>query len=106
MAPPQAVFITKLFHPNVHFKTGAICLDILKRESWVPAWGIASVCRALQALLSSPEADSPLNCDAGNMIRANDLRAYRSMAKMYAELYANKLDIKTRLSGNSPNTSN
>ena len=37
MEPPKIKFITKVFHPNVHFKDGTICLDILKRE-WSPAW--------------------------------------------------------------------
>ena len=42
-----------------------VCLDILK-TAWTPAWTLHSVCRAILALLSSPEADSPLNCDAGS----------------------------------------
>ena len=69
-------------------KTGEICLDILKKE-WSPAWSIQSACRAIMALLSEPAADSPLNCDAGNMIRANDDRAFRSVAKMYCIEFAN-----------------
>jgi len=35
LAPPKMTFVTKVFHPNVHFKTGDICLDILKKE-WSP----------------------------------------------------------------------
>jgi len=57
-------------------------LDILKKE-WSPAWGLLAACRAVLALLSDPDASSPLNCDAGNMIRGNDLLAYHSMAAMY-----------------------
>lgn len=87
ISPPKAYFKTRIFHPNVHFKTGEICLDILK-SSWSPAWGISSVARAILALLSCPEADSPLNCDAGNLIRAGDMRGYTSMARMYTRLYA------------------
>ena len=56
--------MTRIFHPNIHFKSGEVCLDILK-TAWTPAWTIQSVCRAIIALLSNPEADSPLNCDAG-----------------------------------------
>ncbi|CAM9868633.1 unnamed protein product [Chrysoparadoxa australica] len=82
MSPPIMKFVTKVFHPNVHFETGEICLDILKKE-WSPAWSIQASCRAIISLLADPAADSPLNCDAGNMIRANDMRAFNSMARMY-----------------------
>ena len=68
LSPPTIAFETKIFHPNVHFRTGDVCLDILKKE-WSPAWGLQAACRAVTALMSDPDADSPLNCDAGNMIR-------------------------------------
>lgn len=83
LAPPTITFVTKVFHPNVHFQTGEVCLDILKKE-WSPAWGVQAACRAVLALLSDPDADSPLNCDAGNMIRGGDLMAYNSTAKFYS----------------------
>ena len=74
-------------HPHPTNKTGEICLDILKKE-WSPAWSLQAACRAVTALLSAPDADSPLNCDAGNMVRAGDLQAYQSVARMYAAEYA------------------
>eukprot|EP00898_Chlorokybus_atmophyticus_P000565 jgi/Chlat1/1509/Chrsp12S02046 len=85
MVPPGAKFRTKIFHPNVHFKTGEICLDILK-SAWTPAWTLQSVCRAITALMGCPEPDSPLNCDCGNLLRAGDYRAYKSVARMYTQL--------------------
>jgi peroxin-4 len=54
----------------------------LKKE-WSPAWGLQAACRAVLALLSDPDADSPLNCDAGNMIRGGDMDAFYSTARMY-----------------------
>jgi peroxin-4 len=82
LAPPSIQFVTRVFHPNVHFRTGDICLDILKKE-WSPAWGVQAACRAILALLSDPDADSPLNCDAGNMVRGGDMFAYNTTARMY-----------------------
>lgn len=47
--------------------------------------GVQAACLAVISLLSDPAADSPLNCDAGNMIRAGDLLAYNTMAEMYTK---------------------
>ena len=87
LTPPKMKFLTRIFHPNVYYDTGEICLDILKKE-WSPAWSLQSASRAIMTLLAEPAADSPLNCDAGNMIRAGDMRAFRSMARMYCVEFA------------------
>eukprot|EP01120_Amphizonella_sp_Union-15-10_P017308 TRINITY_DN9581_c0_g1_i1.p1 TRINITY_DN9581_c0_g1~~TRINITY_DN9581_c0_g1_i1.p1 ORF type:complete len:171 (-),score=17.42 TRINITY_DN9581_c0_g1_i1:135-647(-) len=87
LASPMVTFSTKVFHPNVHFTTGEICLDLLK-SAWSAVYTLQSVCRSIISLLAHPEGDSPLNCDCGNLIRGGDLRGYRSMARMYTRLYA------------------
>ena len=71
-----------LSHHGLARQTGEICLDILK-EAWTPAWTLLSTCQAIVALLGHPAEDSPLNCDAGNLLRAGDRRGYNAMACMY-----------------------
>ncbi|ESL09258.1 ubiquitin-conjugating enzyme E2 [Trypanosoma rangeli SC58] len=83
MLPPTATFVTKVFHPNVNFDTGAVCLDILKSR-WSPAWTLNSVCRAILNLLAEPEPNNPYNCDAGNLLRGGDMEGYLSLVRMYA----------------------
>ena len=85
--PPPATFKTRIFHPNVHFKTGEVCMDILK-TAWTPAWTLLSVAQAVWSILAEPNADSPLNCDAGNLIRCNDHKGYYSIARMYTVEHA------------------
>lgn len=68
-------------------QTGEICLDILK-SAWSPAWTLQSTCQAILALMSDAAPDSPLNCDAGNLLRAGDVRGYDAVARMYTAEHA------------------
>ena len=95
LAAPNFRFVTTIFHPNVHRDTGEICIDILK-SAWSPAWTLQSTCRAIIVLLSHPEPDSPLNCDAGNLLRNGDMRGFRSVAKMYTQLHAMNKESSSR----------
>ena len=52
-------FLTKIYHPNVD-KLGRICLDILK-DKWSPALQIRTVLLSIQALMSAPNPDDPLD---------------------------------------------
>lgn len=88
---PSVTFLSPLFHPNISFKTGELCLDVLK-DSWSPAWTLQSVCRAVIVLLANPNAESPLNCDAGNLLRNGDIRGFRSMAYMYTQEYSSSTE--------------
>jgi len=97
MSPPKITFITKIFHPNINFDTGEVCLDILK-EQWTPAWTLESACLAILDIMNHPNPDSPLNCDAGNLMRAGDLMGYNQLAHMYTLEHAiNKKEYETKL---------
>ena len=93
LVPPRIAFLTKIFHPNIHYDTGEICLDVLKHD-WTPAWSLTSALRAIASILSEPNAESPLNCDAGNMIRAGDTLAFNTMARLYAKEFADEIPEK------------
>lgn len=49
---------------------------------------LQSMCQAILALMSDSAPDSPLNCDAGNLLRGGDVRGYNSLARMYTVEYA------------------
>ncbi|WFC97611.1 E2 ubiquitin-conjugating enzyme [Malassezia yamatoensis] len=86
--PPSMHFITRIFHPNVDWKSGEICLDVLQSQ-WTPAWTLQSACTAILALLDVPEPDSPLNVDAANLARCDSV-AYRGLCQLYTQLYASE----------------
>lgn len=85
ISPPEIIFKSKIFHPNIHSNTGEICLDILKSH-WTPAWSLSLACQALIVLLANPEPSSPLNCDAGNLLRCNDFRGFSSLSNVVTKL--------------------
>merc|ERR1712217_454416 len=59
MEPPKVRFLTKIYHPNID-KLGRICLDVLK-DKWSPALQIRTILLSIQALLSTPAPDDPLD---------------------------------------------
>jgi ubiquitin-conjugating enzyme E2 N len=87
MAPPKVRFLTKIYHPNVD-KLGRICLDILK-DKWSPALQILTVLLSIQALLSAPNPDDPLDNNVAEVWKSNEVEAIRR-AKEYTETYAMK----------------
>lgn len=93
VSPPKVRFLTKIFHPNINWETGEVCIDILKSE-WSPVWSLIKLGKAISHILVFPNAESPLNCDAGNMIRDGDELGFWSTAELCVENYAiNKIDL-------------
>jgi ubiquitin-conjugating enzyme E2 N len=87
MAPPKVRFLTKIYHPNID-RLGRICLDILKvcllfllspchrpQDKWSPALQIRTVLLSIQALLSAPNPDDPLDNNVAEQWKTQEQRA-------------------------------
>jgi len=85
MTPPKVRFMTKIYHPNVD-RLGRICLDILK-DKWSPALQIRTVLISIQALMSAPNPDDPLNNEAADHWKRNEKEAL-DMARQWNRQYA------------------
>ncbi|KAF2466068.1 ubiquitin-conjugating enzyme [Lindgomyces ingoldianus] len=84
LTPPAIKFITPICHPNVDFKTGEICLDLLK-SSWSPAYTITTTLTSIHQLLTSAEPDSPLNVDIAQLLRQGDYVGAEALIRFYSE---------------------
>ena len=95
LEPPRMKFVTDkskcvdemvrtyIPHCNVDMRTGEICLDILKNETWSPAWTLQTAVLAVVMLLDNQEPDSPLNVDMANLYRLDDQIAIKSIVDYY-----------------------
>ncbi|KAF2762733.1 UBC-like protein [Pseudovirgaria hyperparasitica] len=82
--PPEITFKTPICHPNVNFKTGEICLDLLK-TAWTPAYTISSTMTCIHQLLTDGAADSPLNMDIAMLIRQGDKAGAENLIRFYTQ---------------------
>ncbi|KAL9007406.1 MAG: hypothetical protein Q9173_007315, partial [Seirophora scorigena] len=88
LAPPTIAFATRIIHPNIAFRSGEICLDLLRSSQqptrergeggrgaaggWTPAYTVARSLEAVWLMLRYPEVDSPLNVDVAVLLRTGD----------------------------------
>lgn len=85
MAPPKVRFLTRIYHPNID-KIGRICLDILK-DKWSPALQVRTVLLSIQALLSAPNPDDPLDNAIAEHWKSNEAQAIAE-AKRWTRTHA------------------
>ncbi|KAE8682827.1 Ubiquitin-conjugating enzyme E2 T [Hibiscus syriacus] len=89
LQPPIVTFATPIYHPNID-NGGRICLDILNlppKGAWQPSLNISTVLTSIRLLLSEPNPDDGLMCEASREYKYNrqafDYKA-RSMTEKYA----------------------
>ncbi|XVE98183.1 hypothetical protein REPUB_Repub03eG0083800 [Reevesia pubescens] len=90
LQPPIVTFGTPIYHPNID-NGGRICLDILNlppKGAWQPSLNISTVLTSIRLLLSEPNPDDGLMCEASREYKYNrqvfDHKA-RSMTEKYAK---------------------
>ena len=78
-----------LFHPNIDWESGGVCLNIL-RLGWNPCLGVEAICFGLLILVEEPTEDDPLNREAGELI-SRDPAAFAAKARQsYHDLLAHQ----------------
>ena len=95
--PPTATFLNKIFHPNISYDNGSVCISILKNDasslgdpllqSWNPSLNMSAILQSIQTMLPDGNPNSPLNVDAAILFR-NNRDAYNDKVRQEARIHA------------------
>jgi len=98
LEPPNVVFRTRIFHPNVSDR-GEICLDVLKTQ-WSPALTLHKVLLSVSSLLTDPNFADPLNSTAAALFR-QDPKSYDSKCREMTRRFAMPVASRTKAASTS-----
>ena len=82
---PKCRSLTKVFHPNISFSSGSICVKLL--NNWTNKGTICGIIVALYTLLKDPNQGSPLNTNANDLFN-RDKQRYNQIAKSFTNKFA------------------
>ena len=91
LRPPQVRFMTKVFHPNVWWDNGLVCVDILK-DGWVPSYDVLAILHSIRLLLIDPNPLSPANLEAALLYRENRVEYNRRVTQMIQDTFDSDAD--------------
>ncbi|KAH3900531.1 related to Ubiquitin-conjugating enzyme E2-24 kDa [Saccharomycodes ludwigii] len=86
---PSIGFENRIYHPNIDFESGTICLDVMNTK-WSPIYDLVNVVEwMIPGLLKEPNGSDPMNKEAANL-QLSDPKSYEERIRSYVEQYANK----------------
>ncbi|KAJ1973592.1 hypothetical protein H4R34_005021 [Dimargaris verticillata] len=84
---PKVRFATRIYHPNIDYESGDICLDISRENNWKPTIKMTDIIQEIASLMESPNLDTPLIASAAELFRSNP-KEYQKKAKDWTKRYA------------------
>ena len=82
---PEVYFRTKLYHPNINFGNGRVCISSLNK--WNKNRSIIEVLFSIYVLLLKPNPEDPYNKEAAELYKT-DKEQFKKKANEYVRKYA------------------
>ncbi|KAJ6235119.1 ubiquitin-conjugating enzyme e2-23 kda-like [Anaeramoeba flamelloides] len=92
---PSIGFVNRIYHPNIDFRSGSVCLDVLN-QTWTPVFELQNIFEIfLPQLLLYPNPNDPLNEEAAKVMQLNK-KDYERKAREFTKQYAIKSVLKQK----------
>uniref|UniRef100_A0A6U2LYK5 E2 ubiquitin-conjugating enzyme n=1 Tax=Leptocylindrus danicus TaxID=163516 RepID=A0A6U2LYK5_9STRA len=91
-SPPRGFFLTKIYHPNVEWVNGAICVNTLKRDWNSTEITMSHILSVIRCLLIVPFPESSLNDEAGKLFM-DSYDEFARRAKLMASVHARTVSV-------------
>lgn len=76
---PSVGFVNKIWHPNVDYNSGSICLNVLNQE-WSPIYSCLHIIETfIPQLLLYPNPEDPLNAAAARLFLDDKIKYFDSV---------------------------